>query len=53
MYPTFNGTESIVSFGYQPYYLGIVADFIPSNRNDYFLYSNYDYYHNSVILVII
>jgi len=52
MYPTYNGLESWVSFGYQPYYLGLYIDFIPYS-SDIYLYYNFDYYTQSVHLVLL
>lgn len=50
IYPTYNGLESLFSFKYQPYYLGLYIDFIPLS-SDVDLY-NYDYYTQSVHLVL-
>lgn len=50
IYPTYNGLESLFSFSYQPYYLGLYIDFILLS-SDVNLY-NYDYYTQSVHLVL-
>ena len=52
IYPAYNGVESLISFGYQPYYLGLNIDFIPNSADSY-LYNNYDYNTNPVHLVFI
>lgn len=52
IYPAYNGVESLISFGYQPYYLGLNIDFIPYSADSY-LYNNYDYNTHSVHLVFI